>query len=241
MINQTRYRRDYTGEFLIYNVSLGDGTYEEEREWIPNTIENNDHYGTAVIIGNGESRKSFNLSRIKNHRTGRGGVNRMQSYGCNALYRDFDPDFLVATNPKMVNEISENATLDSTMLMTSPANLLEYPGKYHLIPYGVNMNAGATATYLACFDGHTKVYLLGFDNQTGERNNNIYSGTECYDDENAKTSSAKWELAMWSVFQSYPNVIFTRVDPQGTTPNRWKSCLNYRTITSRQFALETDL
>ena len=42
----------------------------------------------AFVLGNGASRKDVDLSALKNH----GKV-----YGCNALYRDFTPDVLVAT------------------------------------------------------------------------------------------------------------------------------------------------
>lgn len=235
-----RYRKDYTGEFLIFNVSLDDGSYEEHREWIPNNIQNNTHYGTAVVLGNGISRSTIPLEKIKKHKTGIGGVNRMQTYGCNALYRDFAPDFLVATNKNIVNEIIDNG-VSNTIVLTSGSNILQHPGKLHMLPYGINMNAGATAAYMACFDGHKKVYLIGFDNQTGERNNNIYAGTKNYDSADVKVSSAKWEQAMLSVFKTFPDVVFTRVETRGETPESWKSCLNYRAINARQFALEVDL
>ena len=235
-----RYRTDYTGEFLIFNLSLDNGTYEETREWIPNNIHNSDHYGTAAVLGNGTSRNIIPLNKIKNHRTGVGGVNRMQTYGCNALHREFDPDFLVVTNKHIINEIVERDAVDS-IVMTSGSNILQHPGKFHMLPYGVNMNAGATAAYMACFDGHKKVYLLGFDNQTGERNNNVYAGTKHYDSADTKVSSAKWEQAMLSVFKTFPEVSFVRVEGRGETPKSWKSCLNYRAINARQFALEVDL
>ena len=236
-----RYRTDYTGEYLIYNVSLTDGSYEEHREWIPNNIDNNSHYGTAVVLGNGTGRNSVALNKIKNHRTGIGGVNRMQSYGCNALHRDFAPDFLITTNTKIIEEINEKQISDNTMILTSGINMLHYPGKFHMLPYSISMNTGALATYMACFDGHKKVYLLGFDNQTGERNNNVYANTPNYDSEEIKVSSGKWELSMLQVFRTFPEVTFTRVEPRGENPKYWKSCLNYRTVTARQFALEVDL
>lgn len=238
---QQRYRKDYTGEFLIYNVSLDDGTYSEEREWVPNTIQNDKHYGTALIIGNGISRKNYNLARIAKHRTGIGGVNRMQTYGCNALYRNYSPDFLISINSDMVQEIIDNASLEKTAVITNSANLLKHPGKVHLMPYNMSMNSGALATYLACFDGHKRVYLMGFDNQLGTNNNNIYAGTENYDAADAHISSEKWELAMWRIFRTFPDVTFSRIEPMYETPKLWRSCLNFRSINSRQFALEVDL
>jgi len=41
----------------------------------------------VFCLGNGESRKDVNLSALKPHG---------KIYGCNALYRDFTPDVLVA-------------------------------------------------------------------------------------------------------------------------------------------------
>ena len=43
----------------------------------------------AFVIGNGQSRSHFNLNTLR----GKGTI-----YGCNALYRDFMPDVLVATD-----------------------------------------------------------------------------------------------------------------------------------------------
>ena len=43
------------------------------------------------LIGNGESRKGFDLTKLKNH---------IKIYGCNGLYRDFTPDGLVSVDPE---------------------------------------------------------------------------------------------------------------------------------------------
>ena len=50
--------------------------------------------GNAYCIGNGPSRKDFDLNRLK--ATG-------QTYGCNALYRDFMPDFIFSVDHEDVN------------------------------------------------------------------------------------------------------------------------------------------
>ncbi|MAG28194.1 hypothetical protein CMI47_21940 [Candidatus Pacearchaeota archaeon] len=51
----------------------------------------------VFVIGNGESRKGVDLNSL-NGRT----------YGCNALYRDFAPDYLLAIDTNMVIEIFES-------------------------------------------------------------------------------------------------------------------------------------
>jgi hypothetical protein len=48
------------------------------------------------LIGNGESRKNFDLNSIK----GQGKV-----YGCNGLHRDFTPDALISVDPGIMHEI----------------------------------------------------------------------------------------------------------------------------------------
>ena len=50
----------------------------------------------VFALGNGESRKSINLNELREF-----GI----IYGCNALYRDFQPDALVVVDPAMKTEI----------------------------------------------------------------------------------------------------------------------------------------
>ena len=50
----------------------------------------------AFIIGNGESRQDFDLEKLRAHG---------KIYGCNALYRDFTPDVLVAVDHGIMHEI----------------------------------------------------------------------------------------------------------------------------------------
>ena len=51
---------------------------------------------TAFVLGNGTSRQHFDLEKMR----GKGII-----YACNAVYRNFEPDVLIAVDPKMVHEI----------------------------------------------------------------------------------------------------------------------------------------
>ena len=55
---------------------------------------------SALIIGNGESRSWYTLSRGDN--------TTYSTWGCNAIYRDGEIDMLVATDPAMQQEIYES-------------------------------------------------------------------------------------------------------------------------------------
>jgi len=59
---QERYRADYPGEFVVLKTRLENGQKVQEREWIPNPVENQ-HISSraAVVIGTIVSKD------IKNH------------------------------------------------------------------------------------------------------------------------------------------------------------------------------
>jgi len=50
----------------------------------------------VFCIGNGESRKGFDLEQLRPHG---------KIYGCNAIYRDFMPDVLTAVDHGIMHEI----------------------------------------------------------------------------------------------------------------------------------------
>lgn len=238
------YRRDYQGEFLVKTSYIEDGVRKEVREWVPNTIENHQTTNCAVIIGNGRSRMDFDLNIIKNHRGGHLGRRKLQSYGCNALYRDFAPDFLVCVDQRIVKEIVASGYADDHVVISSATNVVNNPGKLHLVPHNYGMNSGSLATYLACFDGHKQVYLLGFDNQTTPGiNYNVYADTPNYDVLNTTVPDAKWINYMGMVFDTYDDVEFFRIVhyPGYIIPERWKYCTNFKQITFREFTLLADL
>jgi hypothetical protein len=79
----------------------------------------------AFVLGNGNSRATIPLDSLKQH-----GV----IYGCNALYRDFSPDWLVAVDEGVIDEInSSNFPKESTLFPRSKAEEYEpadmHPGR----------------------------------------------------------------------------------------------------------------
>jgi hypothetical protein len=53
--------------------------------------------GTAFVIGNGTSRSTIDIDKLHNH-----GI----VFGCNGLYRQHTPDYLIAVDVKMILEIN---------------------------------------------------------------------------------------------------------------------------------------
>jgi hypothetical protein len=212
-------------------------------ETVPNAVTNNQISNRAVVIGNSPTRLEFNLQNLKKF-SGLLGADTLQTYGCNALYRDFTPDFLVVHGNDIVKELAESEYIKNNIVYTNAIHLLEYPNKFYLIPYNPYADAGTTAAYIAAFDGHKKIYLLGFDEQDSENYNfNVYAGTNGYDALDAEILSDTWVTNRVELFNLYNDVDFIWVTLYGrsTVPESHKSCVNFRQISYRDFVLETDL
>lgn len=117
------------------------------------------------LIGNGKSRKDFDLERLR-------GIGTI--IGCNALYREFAPDLLVIIDAKMLREL-KSSTYTNTILV--PA------GRTVKIPEALTWRTKRFNTS-GCFAMKvisekicpTKCYMLGMDCYTG----NMYDKTINY-------------------------------------------------------------
>lgn len=238
------YRTTYAGENIVTQLNLSGGEWSPNTEYVPNSVVNTHTTSQAVAIGNGTSRLGFNLNLIKNHKGGILGVNKLQSYGCNALYRNFAPDFLVANGEKIITEIANSGYADDNIVYAHADAILSHPGRFYLIPQNVYIDAGALAAYIACFDGHKKVFLLGYDQYPdASPTNNVYTGTNGYPSA-AEIQNCEFIVkSLVNVVQTYEDVDFVRVMP---TAKWWvheslKVLPNFRQLSFREFVLEADI
>jgi len=238
------YRSSYAGENIITQLTYQNGEWNPETEMVPNQVFNTYTTTQALAIGNGESRLQFNLENIANHKGGLFGTNRLQTYGCNALYRDFTPDFLVAVGDDIVKEIAQSNYVNNNIVYTNGQHILEYPGKFYLVPQNPSFDAGALAVYLACFDGHKKIFLMGFDgyDETSPINN-VYKGTNGYPVEDELQNETFWNLSLNTVINTYPDVEFISVMPtaQWYLDSMFDSKPNFRQIDYRDFVSDADI
>lgn len=238
------YRRGYSGEEIIAKRYLENGIWTTVTERVPSNVTNNQISNRAVVFGNGQNRLTFDPKIIINHKSGLLGANTLQTYACNAFYRDHIVDFLVVTDRRIAQEIVDDMYAKNNIVYTRVDITLEFPKQFYLIPHDVYADAGTTALYLAAFDGHKRVYMLGFDGQdTIGHNNNIYAGTNGYDPVNFNVSDEKWINNQLTVFNTYKGVDFVHVSETGRAriPEAWKYCTNLRRISYREMVLEADL
>jgi hypothetical protein len=238
------YRKDYAGEDIIAERKYENGKWSAVTEHVPNNIINNQISDRAVIFGNGIHRDAIDINHILTHKSGLLGADTMQSYACNAFYRDYTPDFLVITDRRIAKEVVDSGFNENNISYTRVDISLEFPKKFYLVPHDPYADAGTTAIYLAAFDGHKKIYMIGFDGQDEQgTNNNIYAGTNGYDPINFAVDEKKWNENQKTVFNVYNDIDFVLVTLHGREriPEDWNYCSNLRQISHRDFVLEADL
>ena len=101
----------YVGETVIIKTVIKGGKKIQETAFYEDRVKNKPQ-GNAYCIGNGPSRKGFDLNLLRQ---------KGQIYGCNALYRDFKPDFLFSVDAKMSREISESRVWEQGVWCYAPS------------------------------------------------------------------------------------------------------------------------
>jgi len=207
----------YKGEEIIANLIIKGGKKYEERVWMPRTVFNDPAGKDAYIIGNGKSRKEFDLTTLP-----------ADTYGCNALYRDFTPNFLVVVDRFMYKEIIDSGYAENNVVYTNHNCMTKMGGKSHLIPANPHRGAGPSAAHIAIHDGHTKLYLLGFDCGVDDADNNVYVDTVNYNNSSTVVHVTVWDTQMAQLMNAYPGVEFVYVE--GNQSDTIKSQSNYHYI-----------
>ena len=107
-------------------------------------------------------------------------------------------------------------------------------------PY-FGFSSGPIAVGLAALDGHTCIYLLGFDMGPSTANtiNNLYAGTEFYRDINEPpTYTGNWIKQLAQIMTEYKSVKFVRI--QGPTTAQIPQLDTIRNLTHVDLATFTD-
>ena len=209
---------EYEGEEIIAKIIIKGGKKTEEREWMPRTVYNDPAGKDAYIIGNGPSRIGFDLYSLP-----------QDSYGCNALYRDYEPDFLICVDRRMYTEIKDSEYIGKNIVYTNHFNISRLGGEAHLIPANPHMGAGTTAMHIAIHDGHTNLICLGFDCAKDGPNSNVYTGTNAYNDAETVVHQTVWGRQIKEFISKNPQVNWTFVE--GDVPKEILDLDNVKSIT----------
>lgn len=195
------------------------------------------HGADAFIIGNGTSRKDFDLTQLKGH-----GL----IFACNWFYRkEFKPDVLVCSDEPITNTITK---VDSWYPRTNWFfTWYPKPGSgAKKAPTPEKFAAGPMATYTAASGfGSKKIFLIGMDffgfgstdkNKNGGLNN-LYANEKHYQKvEEGQDGTAptyrNWQRRFEWIMTNCPGVEFYHVNPfEGKSPERLRGLPNFHQIT----------
>ncbi len=201
--------KQYVGETVNTNLIIRKGKKIQETAFYEDKVKAVPR-GNAYCIGNGPSRKGFDLNKLK--ATG-------QTYGCNALYRDFVPDFIFSVDAKMTLKMCEDKVYEKC-IHYAPALEVNRPyskNKLHLTPNNPHWISGNQAFWTAAVHGHKNIYLIGFDFREYGKDqlNNIYQDTENYGKRHSDIIFEVWltQFRQIQKMRPYCNWVVVHDDP----------------------------
>ena len=195
---------------------------------LPNVTSNKK---CSFVLGNGTSRSSIDVHTLSE---------LGKIYACNAVYRSFSPDYLIAVDVKMVLEINKAGYQHNNEVWTNPNKSYQKIKNLNFFNPSKGWSSGPTALWLAAQHGYETIYILGFDYRglnEGKLLNNIYADTANYKKStDGATFFGNWMRQTKSVIKEKPEINFVRViQPDNYDPEELNIFDNYSTIFIEDF------
>lgn len=191
---------------------------------------NQQHKNPAFVLGNGKSRLAINSKLL---------LNRGTVYGCNAIYREMEPHYLIAVDVKMINEIVEHGYHLTHEVWTNPNKGIVSNQHLNFFNPHRGWSSGPTALFFAASKGHQNIYILGFDYEGIQgKLNNVYADTRNYrSSKDQATFYGNWLHQTERVIKEFKHVNFYRViEPNGFIPDKLRQApSNLQHITYEKF------
>lgn len=184
----------------------------------------------ALVIGNGESRRSINIESYSN----------LTKIGCNAIHRDHTVDHLICCDYRMVEEAVGNPLTKNSIIYTRERGYQDFKKIYKhknvkllpQLPYTgtlkadepINWGSGPYAVLLASQLGFDKIVMIGFDLYgIQDRVNNIYKNSKNYSASQTPAVDPNfWIYQIMQVFKHYPKIQFEIYnDIHWKLPTKW--------------------
>jgi hypothetical protein len=219
---QARYRSDYAGEFIVLETQWSGGTKKQKREWVANPIENHHISGRAACVGSHIDITKFDHNMLQRHRGGLLGSKKLQTYGIGSIAQSMRLDFCVESNTDNLQKLIDNNYYENNIVYTTNKNCLAWPGLFYIIPYRTKLLDLCQLIYLAAFDGHKEIFMLGYSNDT-------------------PIESQNWIGEIKTVFDAYSGTKFYLIGEKTNLPASWLDSANVLTLTHREFISYCDV
>jgi hypothetical protein len=176
----------------------------------------------SFVFGNGRTRLNIDFDEVRPY-----GL----IYACNAVYRDYRPDYLVAVDTKMILEINESGYQKNNSVWTNYNIQYKNFEKFNYFEPNLGWSSGPTALNLATSHGPDEVYIFGFD-YSGLKGklNNVYANSVNYKKStDSATYNGNWLKQTETIIKTNPNVCYYRVNVENFYETSWKYS-NYKSI-----------
>ena len=189
-----KYRTDYIGE----NINGYDTDGNSYSLFVP-PRENmfiTPKTDTAIVLGNGVTRSYQQVQYLLHVNSKKVSEGYKLVYACNKAINDpMTYDYYVLRHRVFMSSVPDERL--SQIYLPSDI-FLDYKDQANLIPFLTGYDAGSTAAFIACFDGHKKVMLTGFDGDRGSGYETVYDGEFPY------TNPEDADFNKWQVFNNPP-------------------------------------
>lgn len=186
------------------------------------------HKYSAFVLGNGTSRLSINPFSI---------ISEGKIYGCNAQYREFTLNYLIAVDAKMINEIIDSQYHKTNEVWTNPNRGIKSKEHINFLNPHKGWSSGPTALWLASTHNYTDIYILGFDYVgVNKLVNNVYANTNNYKKSTATaTFYGNWLAQTIKVIKEFKHINYYRVINKGNfIPDKLAALPNLTHITYKE-------
>jgi hypothetical protein len=187
----------------------------------------------AFCLGNGKSRLDIDLNQLKE----KGPI-----YGCNALYREFTPTCLIATDPGIAKAIQESGYAEQNRFHTRRP--IAGLGARTLHKDYKGFSSGPNAVSQSLIDGYQTIYMLGFDLGTTDGIfNNVYADTKFYKSiADPPTFAGNWIRQIRQLTEDFSQCQFFRVQgPESAHVTGFAEIHNLRCISIEQFRQQVNI
>ena len=230
------YRTDYIGE-TINNIVDGKTVsyFVKPRE----NVFTKSKVTSAIVLGNGITRDCSDNKLLLKINSRKVPQAYKLVYACNrAIYEEDNYDYYVLKHRVFLSNVKK----DRLPTVYLPNNIfVNNMERCNLIPLVSYMDAGASAVLLAAFDGHKKVFMMGFDGDLGKGWQTVYDNTFPYNENKSDFSLDTWKQHLTMVMTAYKDTQFYRLRYDGQqAPNEWRALPNFKDVSMREAVLLGD-
>ena len=175
----------------------------------------------VFLLGNGTSRNAFELERLREHGT---------IIGCNAIYRDFEPDILVAIDAKILSELVKAKYCDTHTCIIPNNRTVAIKSARRFKTEQYNTSGCFAMKMVSQLMKPSKCYMLGMDCYPG----NVYDGSANYQPNTLQNFSGIAQYYL-KALRGIGETIFVNVNVKDSWPKEAHETGKYTFITYEEF------